>query len=69
MTWRKGFDRLPHAQKILLPYFQSSILETFVQCSAQGINLIQEMLCYDPAKRISAREALGHAFFEARDCI
>lgn len=29
-----------------------------------GIDLLEKMLCYDPAKRISAKQALQHPFFD-----
>lgn len=33
-------------------------------CSADGLDLLDRMLCYDHQDRISAREALSHAFFD-----
>uniref|UniRef100_A0A7S2XXW5 Cyclin-dependent kinase 2 homolog n=1 Tax=Fibrocapsa japonica TaxID=94617 RepID=A0A7S2XXW5_9STRA len=29
-----------------------------------GVELLTKMLCYDPAKRISAQEAMGHPYFD-----
>ncbi|KAG0367884.1 Cyclin-dependent kinase catalytic subunit [Gamsiella multidivaricata] len=34
------------------------------QLSKDGINLLSQMLEYDPAKRISAKRALLHPFFD-----
>eukprot|EP00903_Cladosiphon_okamuranus_P009193 g8780.t1 len=33
-------------------------------CSPDGLDLLDRMLCYDHQDRISAREALSHAFFD-----
>lgn len=33
-------------------------------CSPDGLDLLDRMLCYDHLDRISAREALSHAFFD-----
>lgn len=32
--------------------------------NADGLDLLDRMLCYDHQDRISAREALSHAFFD-----
>ena len=32
--------------------------------SASGVDLFERMMAYDPAKRITAAEALQHAFFD-----
>ena len=32
-----------------------------------GLDLLEQMLIYDPAKRISAKKALLHPYFEDRD--
>jgi serine/threonine protein kinase len=37
--------------------------ETFPTLEDDGIELMQLMMTYDPAKRISARMALEHAYF------
>ena len=33
-------------------------------CSPDGLDLLDRMLCYDHQDRISAREALLHAYFD-----
>jgi len=35
-----------------------------VTLSDKGFDLLERMLCYDPARRISAREALDHEWFD-----
>ncbi len=32
--------------------------------SEKGLDLLEKMLCYDPAKRISAAQALKHPWFQ-----
>ncbi|TMW60857.1 hypothetical protein Poli38472_000899 [Pythium oligandrum] len=41
--------------------------EAFPRLDDDGISLLQAMLCYDPAMRISAKEALRHPFFDDID--
>jgi serine/threonine protein kinase len=38
--------------------------EVFPQLDDNGISLLEAMLRYDPASRISAKEALRHPFFD-----
>jgi cell division cycle 2-like protein len=62
-TW-PGYFSLPQADKINLP---APHLATFRQklphLSLAGLDLIMQLLCYDPDKRISAEEALKHPYF------
>ena len=37
------------------------------QLDKDGIDLLQKMLVYDPAKRIHATEALEHPYFDSLD--
>lgn len=32
--------------------------------SEEGLDLLNKLLCYDPEKRISAKDALTHPYFE-----
>lgn len=55
--------------KATFPNWKTNNLEDHVKVlDNDGIDLLQEMLTYDPAHRISARAALQHAFFEDIEC-
>ena len=58
-----GVSALPDF-KPTFPKWRSQSLERLVPnlCS-NGIDLLAQMVCYDPAKRISARAALNHPYF------
>ncbi|CAG9464648.1 unnamed protein product [Pedinophyceae sp. YPF-701] len=59
-----GVERLPHFSKFHMrtqPY--SHLRKHFPQLSEAGIDLLNALLTYDPAGRITAREALRHPFF------
>jgi serine/threonine protein kinase len=48
--WRsRGYENLPRVKEVF---------------GTTGIDLIQKLLDFDPGKRISARRALQHPFFE-----
>lgn len=69
----KGFDELEYAKKIVLKKQYECRLRKRVLSfdafgrrtglSEAGMQLMESMLCYDPKKRISAREALRHKYF------
>jgi cell division cycle 2-like protein len=52
----------PHADP---PFWRrySTLRQTFKYTSEAGVDLMSKLLCYDPAKRISAEEAMKHPFF------
>ncbi|XP_033210916.1 cyclin-dependent kinase 1 [Belonocnema kinseyi] len=55
--------------KATFPNWKTNNLEDHVKVlDSDGIDLLQAMLTYDPAHRISARAALQHAFFEDIEC-
>lgn len=55
--------------KATFPNWKTNNLEEHVKVlDVDGIDLLQEMLTYDPAHRISARAVLQHSFFEDIEC-
>jgi cell division cycle 2-like protein len=60
-----GFSDLPNAKTwnfVHQPY--NNLRRKFPQLSDYGFDLLNRLLTYDPDKRITAREALRHPFFE-----
>ncbi|CAK9780368.1 Pkinase-domain-containing protein [Cutaneotrichosporon oleaginosum] len=59
-----GFSRLPNAKKInpVGPTF-STLRQKFRHLTSNGHALMAALLCYDPERRISAAEAVDHAYF------
>jgi serine/threonine protein kinase len=54
----------PYPPPPRMSYASSQPLNRLIPClDERGIDLLSRMLCYDPAKRISAAEALSHAYF------
>eukprot|EP01122_Echinamoeba_exundans_P008655 TRINITY_DN2906_c0_g1_i1.p1 TRINITY_DN2906_c0_g1~~TRINITY_DN2906_c0_g1_i1.p1 ORF type:complete len:332 (+),score=46.01 TRINITY_DN2906_c0_g1_i1:109-996(+) len=52
------------ANIIVQPY--NNLKSLFPDLSAEGFDLLNRMLAYDPKKRITAQEALVHPFFDER---
>ena len=48
-------------------YSLSAQIKDDANINEQGIKLLEEMLVYDPAKRISAKKALSHPYFDECD--
>ena len=65
-----GVSSLPDF-KATFPAWTSYSLNAQIKNEAnlndQGIKLLEEMLVYDPAKRISAKKALSHPYFDDLD--
>lgn len=58
-----GFGRLPHAKSFGFTKYPSRLAENFPLMTIHGMNLLKSLLCYSPNQRISAKEALNHAYF------
>ncbi|GAB5031262.1 cmgc cdk protein kinase [Nannochloropsis oceanica] len=62
-----GIVELPEFQKVKTQFPRYQSLESWASLVPTlpplGIDLISKMLTFDPSKRISARDALAHAFF------
>lgn len=62
-----GVTNLPD-YKGMFPQWQSQPLHKCLpRLDAKGIDLLQQMLIYDPAKRISAKRSLEHPYFDDVD--
>jgi serine/threonine protein kinase len=58
-------ESLPGAATIKFPDQPFSLLRrSFPHLSDEGIDLLRGLLTYDPSKRITARQALRHPWFE-----
>lgn len=58
------FSNLPLAKTISLPSSQNPQLrQKFPYITAAGLDLLSRLLAYDPAKRMTAAEALHHPYF------
>jgi cell division cycle 2-like protein len=59
-----GYRDLPNAKTVnFARQPHNKLRERFRYLSDNGHDLLSKFLCYDPAQRITAKEALEHAFF------
>jgi cell division cycle 2-like protein len=58
-----GFDKLPHAQSFGFTHHPDVLHKSFPMITKNGMNILTQLLNYDPKQRISAEEALTHAYF------
>ncbi|CEG41813.1 cmgc cdk cdc2 protein kinase [Plasmopara halstedii] len=66
MTW-PGVTKLRDYAPTFPKWKRKNMRELFPQLDESGLNLLESMLRYDPATRISAKEALRHPFFDDVD--
>jgi cell division cycle 2-like len=59
-----GYSKLPNANTVnFVKQPLNNIRKRFSYLSPNGINLLENLLCFDPDQRITAKEALTHPFF------
>jgi cyclin-dependent kinase 3 len=59
-----GISRLPDYKDAFPKWHGNHISQVIPQLDALGVDLISKMLRYNPAERISAKEAMRHAWFD-----
>lgn len=65
-TW-PGITKLPNF-KIKFPQFKGKSLSNYcTQLDEKALDLLGRMVVYDPYKRISAKQALSHPYFDDLD--
>ncbi len=63
LSW-PGYFSLPLAKSISLPApHLPTFRQRFPHLSLLGLDLLSELLCFDPEKRLTAEEALRHPYF------
>ena len=65
-TW-PGITKLPEF-KLTFPQFKRKEIHTYcANLDANGLDLLSKMILYDPCRRISAKAALNHPYFDDLD--
>lgn len=62
-SWKYGLQLAQQKGMLEIPQNESILSSKVQKCSRVLIDLIEKMLTYDPSKRITAKEALAHPFF------
>jgi len=62
-----GVSQLPDYKAAFPKWIKKDLAREVPQLDAQGIDLLSKCLAYDPAQRISARQALRHPYFNDLD--
>ena len=58
---------MPDYKPTFPAWTSGSLKDSVPQLCADGFDLLEKMLIYDPNKRISAKKALEHPYFDALD--
>lgn len=62
-----GISKLPNYRN-KFPQFKGKGLETYCNMlDDKGLDLLARMIVYDPFKRISAKQAMSHPYFDDLD--
>jgi len=65
-TW-PGVSRLPDYKDHFPKWPRKPASKAFPKFSGHGLDLLLKMMEYDPAKRISCKDALSHPYFDSLD--
>jgi serine/threonine protein kinase len=60
-----GVNELPDYKSTFPNWHRRSIGESVPKLCPLGVDLMSKMLTYEPSRRISARDALNHPYFDA----
>eukprot|EP01017_Pseudomicrothorax_dubius_P046744 TRINITY_DN827_c0_g1_i1.p1 TRINITY_DN827_c0_g1~~TRINITY_DN827_c0_g1_i1.p1 ORF type:complete len:304 (-),score=99.58 TRINITY_DN827_c0_g1_i1:196-1107(-) len=62
-----GVNALPDFKQTFPKWAPSPITKHVTNLDPIGLDLLSQMICYDPSARISARDALNHPYFDDLD--
>ncbi|THU56247.1 hypothetical protein C4D60_Mb11t15270 [Musa balbisiana] len=62
-TW-PGVTSLPDFKSAFPKWLSKDLVTVVPNLAAAGVDLLSKMLCLDPSKRITARQALEHEYFK-----
>jgi dual-specificity kinase len=64
LNWPEGCTSRESMKAVMkLPKLQNLVMQNVDQSAGDFIDLLQGLLKYDPANRLTAQEALRHSFF------
>jgi serine/threonine protein kinase len=59
-----GVTKLPDFQSHFPMWEAKNLNDIIPDCDPQALDLLSQMLIYDPARRISAKQSLKHPYFD-----
>ena len=62
-----GVSNLPYYKPTFPNWSGNHLQRLYPQLCPKGLDLLNKMLTYDPSKRISAKQALNHPYFDDLD--